>query len=46
VLFNLLYETIDKKQIQGKESDFYKVIRQVNEQYPSPKGEPPFRTNK
>jgi hypothetical protein len=46
VLFNLLYEAIDKEQIPGKESDFYKIIKIVNEQYPCPAGEPPSRTNK
>ena len=46
VLFNLLWNAIDKEQISGKDSDFYKVIKLVNEQYPCPEGEPPSRTNK
>lgn len=46
VLFNLLFEAIDKDQIPGKESDFYRTIKLVNEQYPCPEGEPPSRTNK
>jgi hypothetical protein len=46
VLFNLLWDAIDKDYIKAKKSDFYKVIKQINEQYPSPEGEPPSRTNK
>jgi len=46
VLFNLLWDAIDKDYIKAKKSDFYKVIKQVNEQYPCPEGEPPSRTNK
>jgi hypothetical protein len=46
VLFNLLWDAIDKDYIKAKKSDFYKVIKQINEQYPCPEGEPPSRTNK
>ena len=46
VLFNLLWSAIDKDQIPGKESDFYRTIKLVNEQDPCPEGEPPSRTNK
>lgn len=46
VIFNMLWDAIDKEQIPGKESDFYKIVKQVNEQYPCPEGEPPSRTNK
>jgi hypothetical protein len=46
VMFNLLWNAIDSGQITEKTSDFYKVIKQVNEQYPCPDGEPPSRTNR
>jgi hypothetical protein len=46
VLFNLLWSAIDNGQIPGKESEFYRTIKLVNEQYPAPDGEPPSRSNK
>lgn len=43
VLLGMLWEAIDKGDIPGKASDFYKVIKDVNDQYPAPDEEPPTK---
>ena len=43
VMIGMLWDAIDKEQIPGKESEFYKAIKNVNEQYPCPEGSPPSR---
>ena len=43
VLINLLYEAIDNGEIPGKGSGFYNAIKEVNDKFPKPEGEPPSK---
>lgn len=43
VLINLLWNGMDKGDISGKESDFYNAIKEVNDKFPKPEGEPPVK---
>lgn len=43
VIVNLLYEAIDKGDIPGKGSDFYNAIKEVNDKFPKPEGQPPTK---
>ncbi len=42
-LINQLYDAMDKDQIPGKGTDFYASLKQVNDKFPKPDGEPPVR---
>lgn len=43
VLINDLWEAIDSGAIPGKETKFYTSIKEVNDKFPKPDGEPPVR---
>ena len=43
VLINQLWEAIDTGAIPGKETKFYESIKEVNDKFPKPDGEPPVR---
>jgi hypothetical protein len=43
VLINSLWEGIDSGAIPGKETNFYKLIKEVNDEFPRPEGDPPVR---
>ena len=44
VLINSLWEAIDAGDIPGKGTNFYNMIKEVNDKYPKPEGEEPVRT--
>ena len=46
VLINLLWNGMDKGDISGKGSDFYNAIKEVNDKFPKPEGDPPVKSNK
>ena len=43
VLMNNLWEAIDTGAIPGKGTKFYDSIKEVNDKFPRPDGEPPVR---
>lgn len=43
ILINQLYEAMDTGQIPGKNTDFYNSVKEINEKFPPPEGEPPVR---
>lgn len=43
VLINDLWEAIDAGDIPGKGTKFYNSIKEVNDKFPKPDGEPPVR---
>jgi hypothetical protein len=45
-LVNLLWDAMDNSEIPGKGTKFYEAIKQVNDKFPKPEGEPPVRTDK
>jgi len=42
-LINLLWEAMDQSKIPGKGTDFYEAVKEVNDNYPKPKGDAPVR---
>jgi hypothetical protein len=46
ILVNSLWEAMDNSEIPGKGTKFYNMIKEVNEKFPKPKGEPPIKPNK
>ena len=42
-LIELLWEAIDTDVFPGKETDFYKTVKQINDKFPKSKGNPPVR---
>jgi hypothetical protein len=45
-LVNLLWDAMDNSEIPGKGTKFYEAIKEVNDKFPKPEGEPPVRTDK
>jgi hypothetical protein len=45
-LVNLLWDAMDNSEIPGKGTKFYEAIKEVNDKFPKPDGEPPVRTDK
>jgi len=45
-LVNHLYDAMDNSEIPGKGTKFYNTIKEVNDKFPRPDGEPPVRTDK
>jgi hypothetical protein len=45
-LVNLLWDAMDNSEIPGKGTKFYNTIKEVNDKFPRPDGEPPVRTDK
>jgi len=43
LLINLLWDAIDNGDIPGKGTEFYNKIKEVNDMFPKPAGEPPKR---
>ena len=43
VLINLLWTAMDNDSIPGKNTEFYEKIKQINDKFPKPEGEPPKR---
>ena len=43
VIINSLWEAIDAGDIPGKGTKFYESIKEINEKFPKPEGEPPVR---
>jgi hypothetical protein len=46
ILVNSLWEAMDNSEIPGKGTKFYNMIKEVNEKFPKPEGEPPIKPNK
>jgi hypothetical protein len=46
ILINSLWEAMDNSEIPGKGTKFYNMIKEVNEKFPKPEGEPPIKPNK
>jgi hypothetical protein len=46
ILINSLWEAMDNSEIPGKGTKFYNMIKEVNEKFPKPEGEPPIKLNK
>jgi hypothetical protein len=46
ILVNSLWEAMDNSEIPGKGTKFYNMIKEVNEKFPKPEGEPPIKLNK
>lgn len=46
ILINSLWEAMDNSEIPGKGTKFYNSIKEVNEKFPKPEGEPPVKPNK
>lgn len=46
ILINSLWEAMDNSEIPGKGTKFYNSIKEVNEKFPKPEGEPPIKPNK
>ena len=44
-LINLLWDAMDDGSIPGKGTKFYEAIKEVNEKFPKPDGEPPVKEN-
>ena len=42
-IVNSLWEAMDKSEIPGKGTKFYDSIKEVNDKFPEPEGEPPVR---
>jgi hypothetical protein len=42
-LVNLLWDAIDDGSIPGKGTKFYEAIKEINDKFPKPDGEPPVR---
>lgn len=45
-LINHLYDAMDNSEIPGKGTKFHNAIKEVNDKFPRPDGEPPVRTDK
>ena len=43
VLVNSLWEAMDNSEIPGKGTKFYNMIKEVNDEFPKPKGDAPVR---
>ena len=46
ILINSLWEAMNNSEIPGKGTKFYNMIKEVNEKFPKPEGEPPIKPNK
>ena len=46
ILVNSLWEAMNNSEIPGKGTKFYNMIKEVNEKFPKPEGEPPIKPNK